>query len=274
MSPDDANTPSSGDNQTSPDLQTQARQELNQVSDMAKQELDAVTRRAAEDVRELGNQANAQMSKATDKAKSFAGDQKDFAAGQIYGVAAAITKVADELDGSDQQVVARYARDLAGGLSSMGKTIEDHDVDDLLGMAQSFGRQQPVAFLGAAALAGFVASRFALASSHRRETKGTGGAAGDTRPSGSMGSASSSGYGGSTGAGYTGSTGSNYTGSGGGTGSSGYAGSNGSAGSSAHAGSNSATGSSGSTGSGSSAGAGSSTDSSSGYSSTKPTGGL
>jgi hypothetical protein len=53
----------------------------------------------------------------------------------------------------------------------MGKTIEDRDVDDLLGMTQDFGRRQPVAFLGAAALAGFVASRFALASAHRRENK-------------------------------------------------------------------------------------------------------
>ena len=34
----------------------------------------------------------------------------------------------------------------------------------MMGMAQSFGRQQPLAFLGAAALAGFMASRFAQAS--------------------------------------------------------------------------------------------------------------
>lgn len=152
-------------------LQAQATQDFDAVKDKAKQDLDAVSQRAAEDVRELQHQAGAKVGEATDKAKSFAADQKDLAAGQINGVAAAIAKVADELNGSDQQAVARYARDLASGLSSMGKTIENRDVDDLMGMAQDFGRNQPVAFLGAAALAGFVASRFALASAHRRDSK-------------------------------------------------------------------------------------------------------
>ena len=172
MSTEDPKAASAGDYRTSsPELQTQAAQDLGAVTDKAKQDLEAVTQRAADDMRELGHQAGAKMSEATDKAKSFAADQKDLAAGQIGGVAAAITKVADELDGSDQQTVARYARDLAAGLTSIGKTIEERDVDDLMGLAQDFGRKQPVAFLGAAALAGFVASRFALASAHRRENK-------------------------------------------------------------------------------------------------------
>jgi hypothetical protein len=154
-----------------PELQQQAGRDLGSVTIKAKHDLDAVTQRAAADVRDLGHQAGAKVGEATDKAKSFAADQKDLAAGQIDGVAAAIAKVADELDGSDQQTVARYARDLASGLASMGKSIHDRDIDDLMGLAQDFGRKQPVAFLGAAALAGFVASRFALASAHRRENK-------------------------------------------------------------------------------------------------------
>lgn len=171
MSIDDPNSSPNGGGLLSPELQTQATSDLNQVTDKAKHDLDAVTQRAAADVREIGHQAKEKVGEATDKAKSFAADQKDLAAGQINGIAAAITKVADELDGSDQQTVARYARDLAAGLSNMGKTIENKDVDDLMGLAQDFGRKQPVAFLGAAALAGFVASRFALASTHRRENK-------------------------------------------------------------------------------------------------------
>jgi hypothetical protein len=170
MSIDDSNG-GPGTGAGASDLQSQASRELGQATEKAKHDLEAVTERAAQDMRHLGEQASEKVSEATDKAKSFAADQKDLAAGQINGVAAAITKVADELDGSDQQTVARYARDLASGLSKMGKTVESRDIDDLMGMAQDFGRQQPVAFLGAAALAGFVASRFALASTHRRETK-------------------------------------------------------------------------------------------------------
>lgn len=170
MSIEDQNTPSDGLS-VSPQLKTQAAQDLGQVTDKARHDLEEVAHRAQNDARELGQQASEKLAEVTDKAKSFAGDQKDMAAGQINGVAYAITKVAEELDNSDQQTVARYARDLASGISSVGKTIEDRDVDELMGLAQDFGRNQPVAFLGAAALAGFVASRFAFASAHRRDTK-------------------------------------------------------------------------------------------------------
>jgi hypothetical protein len=171
MSIESPDTPETNDYEsTSPAFKDQSLQGL---ASKSKQDLDAAAQRASEDVRELGHQASAKVGEAAEKAKSFVVDQKGFAAGQINGVAAAVLKVADELDSSDQQTIARYARDLASGLSSMGKTIEDRDVDDLLGMTQDFGRKQPVAFLGAAALAGFVASRFALASAHRRENKPT-----------------------------------------------------------------------------------------------------
>lgn len=170
MSIDDPNTPTGRDGKlVASELKSQATQDFGAITEKAKEDLGAVTERATADVRELGHQANAKVSEVKEKAKSFAAGQKDLAADQINGVAAAITKVADELDGSEQQTVARYARDLAAGLSSMGKTIEERHVEDLMGMAQDFGRKQPVAFLGAAALAGFMASRFALASHHRRE---------------------------------------------------------------------------------------------------------
>lgn len=158
---------------TSPGLQDRASQDLSQVGSKAKEDLDAISRRAAEDARELGHQAQEKAGEAAEKAKSFAQDQKDLAAGQINGVASAISRVADELDGSDQQTIARYARDLANGISNVGRQVEQRDIDDLMGAAQDFGRKQPLAFLGAAALAGFVASRFALASSHRRATAST-----------------------------------------------------------------------------------------------------
>ena len=172
MSIEDPSTPPGSSNSiVSSELQAQVTDDLSKLTDKTKEDLEAVAQRAAEDVRELGHQASEKVGEAKEKAKSFAADQKDLAADQISGVAAAITKVADELDGSAQQTVARYARDFAASLSSMGKTIEDRDIDDLMGMAQDFGRKQPVAFLGAAALAGFVASRFALASAHRRDSK-------------------------------------------------------------------------------------------------------
>lgn len=187
MSSDDLNaSQEAGRAVVPPELQAQVNEDLGALGETAKRDLDAVTQRARDDARKLGEHAGEKVAEATDKAKSFASDQKALAAGQITSVAAAITKVADELNGTDQQTVARYARDLASGLSSVGKTIEDRDVDDLMSMAQHFGRKQPVAFLGAAALAGFVASRFALASNHRRDQKAASPTTND-QPEGSSG---------------------------------------------------------------------------------------
>jgi len=155
-----------------PDVGQKAKAEFDSVVDTARGDLDAIRQKAADDVGKLTDQAKDQLHAASDKAKSFAGEQKDLAAGQLGGISAAISKVADELDGNDQGAIARYARDLAKGLEKMSGRVKDNNVDDLVGMAQDFGRSQPVAFLGAAALAGFVASRFALASTHRREAAG------------------------------------------------------------------------------------------------------
>jgi hypothetical protein len=151
----------------SPDQSVSSRiqAEGSAFAESAKRDLDEVSRQAAADARALRDQAS-------ESAKSFAGEHKDFLAGQINGIANAVSKVAGELDQSDQKAVARYARDIAGGLSSLGRQVEGNDIDQLMAKGQSFGREQPLAFLGAAALAGFLASRFALASAHRSEDQG------------------------------------------------------------------------------------------------------
>lgn len=173
MSGDIPDTAPGGTGPGTSELRTEAKKDIGQATQTAKHDLDAIGQQATRDFQDLKHEAGAKAGEVADKGKSFASDQKALAASQINGVASAINKVADELDGSDQQMVGRYARDLASGLSGLGKTIEDRDVDDLMGLAQDFGRKQPVAFLGAAALAGFVASRFAMASTHRRESKAT-----------------------------------------------------------------------------------------------------
>lgn len=178
MSNDDPNGRDGTANNASSALRDLASREITEGVALAKNDLDAIAQRATSDARELGHQAQEKIGEATDKAKSFAADQKDLAATQINGVANALSKVADELEGSDQQTIGRYARDLAKGLSNIGSQIETRDIDDLLGAAQDFGRTQPVAFLGVAALAGFAASRFALASNQRRTAPSNQGEAG------------------------------------------------------------------------------------------------
>lgn len=175
MNPPDSKSPATGQPNQSPDQSaptpmTSDGGDGSAVTETAKRDLDDIAKQAAADVEALQHQAGEQISAATDKAKSFAGEQKDFLAEQINAIADAVSKVAGELDKPEQKATARYARDLAGGLSSLSGQVKTNDVDQLMGKAQSFGREQPLAFLGAAALAGFLASRFAVASAHRNQT--------------------------------------------------------------------------------------------------------
>ena len=129
-----------------------------------------VAAKVAEEARSQGaeivDQAKAQLADAADKARGVADDQKRYLAGQIGGVADAMSRVADDLEASDGPS-SHYARMIADNAEKLSSTVRDKSVDDLIGIAQDFGRRQPAAFIGAAALLGFVASRFVMASGSR-----------------------------------------------------------------------------------------------------------
>jgi hypothetical protein len=114
----------------------------------------------------VADQAKAQIAQATDKAREVATDQKKLLAAQVGDVADAMERVAEELEGN-AGAGARYARLIADNAEKLSSTLRDKSVDELIGIAQEFGRKQPAAFIGAAALLGFVASRFLVASAKR-----------------------------------------------------------------------------------------------------------
>jgi hypothetical protein len=145
------------------------RDDAQSVVETAKSEFDKVAQEATAQAGDLAEQAKAQLAEVTHKAKGLATEQKDLLAGQIGGVADAMQRVATELESSDASS-AQYARMIADGATRLSDTVRDNDVDAILAMAQDFGRKQPAAFLGAAALLGFAASRFLLAS-NKRETE-------------------------------------------------------------------------------------------------------
>lgn len=117
---------------------------------------------------QIAEEAKSQLAEQTGKLKGMASEQKDLLADQVSGMAEAIDKVAAELETADNSS-ARYARMLADNTGKLSSTIRDNDVDALFNMAQNFGRRQPAAFLGAAALLGFVASRVMMASANRSQ---------------------------------------------------------------------------------------------------------
>lgn len=119
----------------------------------------------------LRDAATDQLSQTAEAAKGYAEQQKSAAADGLGGVSQAVQRAAEELGNAPETAaIAGYARDLAGGLNRASETMRSSSVDELIEMGQDFGRRQPLAFLGAAALAGFAASRFIMASARRRQT--------------------------------------------------------------------------------------------------------
>lgn len=142
------------------------------MAETARQDLGEFGTELKEQVGTLKEEAASQLEDVTSKAKSLASEQKDLLSEQLGGIVEAVEKVAGELEGSDASS-AGYVRMVADSARNLSATIKDNDVDSILHMAQDFGREKPVAFMGAAALLGFAASRFVLASARRKPAPAT-----------------------------------------------------------------------------------------------------
>ena len=144
----------------------QLRDDAAKLTETAQSDLTELGEEVKQQAAALGEEAKAQIGEVAEKAKGLATEQKDLISGQLSGVSDALQRVASELELQDQSG-AQYIRMVADGAAKLTSTVRDNDVDQILSMAQDFGRKQPVAFMGVAALLGFAASRFALASASR-----------------------------------------------------------------------------------------------------------
>ncbi|WP_425504980.1 nutrient deprivation-induced protein [Rhizobium hidalgonense] len=108
-----------------------------------------------------------------EKVNEVVSEQANFAARQVGGVATALEKVGAELEASDQPEVGRYARQIGRSVQRVAKQMQNKDIGQIAAMAEEFGRREPLAFLGIAALAGLSASRFLTASAKRSPMEAT-----------------------------------------------------------------------------------------------------
>lgn len=137
------------------------------IVETAKADLAGLGEEVSQQAAAIGAEAQAQVGELAQKAKGIASEQKDLLVEQIGGVSDALQRVAGELEG-DGQSSAQYVRLVADGANRLTSTLRDNDVEHIFDIVQDFGRRQPVAFLGAAALLGFAASRFVTASAARQ----------------------------------------------------------------------------------------------------------
>ena len=96
---------------------------------------------------------------ARERAEGFAEQQKHAGADRAEGLARAVHRAAEELQGTSPQL-AQYVRQAAASVHHLSRDMRGRSVGDLLGDVEGMARRQPLAFFGAAALAGFALSRF------------------------------------------------------------------------------------------------------------------
>lgn len=152
------------------DAERRLREDAGAIAETAKADFESIKTEAETEISALADEGKRQLGEAIDKAKGLATEQKNLFADQLEGIAGAVSKVASELESQDA-ATAGYARTIADGVDRFSRTLKERDVDGLIGMAEQFGRKQPGAFMAAAAIAGFAASRFLVASARRREAQ-------------------------------------------------------------------------------------------------------
>lgn len=100
---------------------------------------------------------------AKDRALGFAEEQKQVGADQAEGLARAVHGAADNLQDTSPQI-AQYVHDAAAAMDGFARTLRSNSPGQLMGHAEDLARDRPVAFFGAAVLAGFALARFAKSS--------------------------------------------------------------------------------------------------------------
>jgi hypothetical protein len=97
--------------------------------------------------------------------RSVAARQQHNTAASIGDFAAVLRNAAMQLDGQEQTTVSRFASHAADGLENFAGKLRNQDLNGIVRGVESFAREQPAAFLGAAFAAGFLAIRFLRSSS-------------------------------------------------------------------------------------------------------------
>jgi hypothetical protein len=108
---------------------------------------------------------------AKDQALGFAEEQKRRGADQAEGIARAVHGAADQLQETSPEI-ARYVQEAASAVDGLARGLRDSSPGQLMGQMEDLARRQPVAFFGAAVLAGFALARFAKSSAEEARHAG------------------------------------------------------------------------------------------------------
>lgn len=92
--------------------------------------------------------------------------QKAAASESLNAFAQAIHRASDELGQHDQTAAARLVHEAANGLENLSRSLSQQNLSDMVESMREFGRRNPAALAGGAALAGLALGRLARSSRH------------------------------------------------------------------------------------------------------------
>jgi hypothetical protein len=131
-----------------------------------------IRNQAASLVDEVRQEGSSVLEAAQQRGGDLLEQQKQAGAEQAGHVARAVHRAADELQGGAPWL-ASQVHEAASALDDLGRSLRERSPGELIGGVEAMARQQPVAFFGAAVLAGFALARFARASSPAVPGRGT-----------------------------------------------------------------------------------------------------
>lgn len=111
---------------------------------------------------DIKDAASHKFDEAVTEVRSRADDAKAGVASNVSDVANALRHASEELRGGSAQ--ERTLGQISSSLADVSDSIRDKDLGEIVQMASRIARENPVLFLGGAALLGFAASRYAKAS--------------------------------------------------------------------------------------------------------------
>ena len=115
--------------------------------------------------------ASRTFDKTVAEVKSQAEDAKTTVADQVSDAAMALRRASEEMRGGSAQ--ERTVGQIASSLADVSDALRGKDLSEIVQAASRVARDNPVLFLGGAALLGFVASRYAKASAEQSQRPGS-----------------------------------------------------------------------------------------------------
>lgn len=135
------------------------REDINETADKLKTEARDTARSFTESAR-AGVEAQAER-------------QRQAAAGELGGIARALRKTADEVQGQSSYLpLDRFARQAADKLDDLSNSLQGSDFRSAVRRLESYTRDQPGVVLGGAIIAGFLLARFMRASGEQQHQPG------------------------------------------------------------------------------------------------------